>query len=949
MKSKRYMIRICLLGAALLALGSAVQAQSYSWDGYDYFINHPNTNTISIYGYNGSGGDVTIPSTIGNLLVTSIGGNTFFNDTNLTSVTIPVGVTSIGQDAFAACYSLTSVSIPNGVTSIGEYAFEWCTSLTSVMIPGSVTNIGDGAFYDCSSLTSVTISNGVPSIGQDAFGDCSSLTDVRIPGSVTSLGQSAFEGCSNLTSVTISNGVTSIGVYAFEWCINLTSVTIPNSVTSIGVGAFWNCASLTLVTIGNSITNFGDGAFADCSSLINVTIGNGVTSIGENAFGYCTNLTSVTIPSSVTSIAAQAFFYCSRLSSVTMSNGVTSIGEQAFEYCTNLASVTIPGSLTNIGEYAFYQCSSLTNVAIPASLTNIGVNAFYECTGLTSVTISNGVTSIADGAFFGCSSLTSVAIPGSVSNIGNGAFQDCSSLTRVTIPGSVISIEGYAFDNCGLASVTISQRRHEHWGFAFSDCSSLTRQSQSPAASLALGTVRSPFTWLTNVCFEGNAPTNFTSNAFEGDYHLGQILYLSGATGWGSNVFGFTNSPCAQCGLATGSLRVTIAPTNAVGAGAHWTLDGGVNENSGVTVSNLSLGTHVVGFTAILKSGWQTPMLQMVDISNGVTSTAVGTYTLIKPPKCSLTITSPTNGQDVSNMVFKVKGTAKDTFTVAGVYVELNGGGWMTASSTNDWTNWTANVTLLPGTNTIGAYALDTSGIASTPGEVGFKFIPSATLVVVTNGSGTITPNDSGQLLAVGANYLTAKPNKNNFFSNWVGGVSLPYSVLSANPVYKFAMKSNLVLEANFVTNIFLAAQGAYNGLFAPDGVMRQQTNSGSFTLNLLSTGAFSGDLFLGSNTVSLVGKFDLSGHVQTNSTVRGGKPLTAILQLDVANQAVSGSVSDGSFVAQLDGDQNVFRPGHPASDYAGQYNTWIIPGTQQFTGWPLRRQLRNAHGEHFG
>jgi hypothetical protein len=94
-----------------------------------------------------------------------------------------------------------------------------------------------------------------------------------------------------------------------------------------------------------------------------------------------------------------------------------------------------------------------------------------------------------------------------------------------------------------------------------------------------------------------------------------------------------------------------------------------------------------------------------------------------------------------------------------------------------------------------------------------------------------------------------------------------------------------------------------------------------------MRTGAFSVDLFLGSNTVSLAGKFDVSGHVQTNSPVKGGKPLTTILQLDVANQAVSGTVGDGSFVAQLDGDQNVFGPGHPATDYAGQY-TWTIPGT---------------------
>ena len=59
--------------------------------------------------------------------------------------------------------------IANGSTSIVANAFYNETNLTSVTIPDSVISIGDYAFYDCSNLTSVTIPSSVVSLGEDAF------------------------------------------------------------------------------------------------------------------------------------------------------------------------------------------------------------------------------------------------------------------------------------------------------------------------------------------------------------------------------------------------------------------------------------------------------------------------------------------------------------------------------------------------------------------------------------------------------------------------------------------------------------------------------------------------------------------------------------------------------------------------------------------------------------
>jgi hypothetical protein len=364
---------------------------------------------ITITGYTGPGGNVTIPSTINGCPVRTIGVNAFNDLANLTGVIIPDSVITVSDFAFDYCVNLGNLSIGNSVTSIGDSAFDACYNLTSVTIPNSVTNIGNDAFYSCSGLTNLLIGNSVTSIGSYAFYDCAGVTSVTIPNCVKSFGVHAFDHCNGLTNLLIGNSVTSICDSAFIECWSLTTVTIPDSVTSIGPSAFADCRALQSVTIGNSVTNIGGEALDDCIVLTNIAV-NVANPMYVSAGGVLFDKTLSTLIQYPGGLAG----------SYAIPDSVTSIGDDAFNYCVGLNSVTLPQNLTRIGVQAFVSCAGLKSVVIPNCVLSIGDSAFCYC-GLTNVTIGNSVTNIGNYAFLYCTLLHQAYFLGSAPGVDGGA------------------------------------------------------------------------------------------------------------------------------------------------------------------------------------------------------------------------------------------------------------------------------------------------------------------------------------------------------------------------------------------------------------------------------------------------------------------------------------------------------------------------------------------------
>ena len=158
---------------------------------------------------------------------------------------------------------------------------------------------------------------------------------------------------------------------------------------------------------------------------------------------------------------------------------------------------------------------------------------------------------------------------------------------------------------------------------------------------------------------------------------------------------------------------------------------GAANENQFLNVSAASSNTNVVPnptvyYTSANTNGSLTftPVTNItgsaiitVTVNDGGASNNIVTQTFTVNVQVSNDhtspsdqITAPTSNQQCTNGTFTVTGKASDNVAVGTVYYSLNSSGWTMATTGNNWTNWTANLTLTPGTNTVQAYAVDTSG-----------------------------------------------------------------------------------------------------------------------------------------------------------------------------------------------------------------------------------------------
>jgi uncharacterized repeat protein (TIGR03803 family) len=278
-----------LLMGLLILVAPAAQAQ------FNYTTN---SGAITITGYTGSGGAVTIPSSINGLPVTGIAAYAISDlfSTPVT-VTIPGSVTSIGDYAFQFNYSLPRVFFEGNAPNVGPNVFFGDTlfggTQTAYYLAGTTgwgSTVGHGV--PTKQLNGITIS-AIPTNGVEHLTVSFTSSDVDFGGNtITSwnwdFGDGSTSAAQNPSHTYPNNGAFSVALIG-----NSNGVPIAGAAASITV------APITVGITANPTTgaaplvvNFTSGAIDSTGNTItnwNWSFGDGSTSTAQNPSHTYTN------------------------------------------------------------------------------------------------------------------------------------------------------------------------------------------------------------------------------------------------------------------------------------------------------------------------------------------------------------------------------------------------------------------------------------------------------------------------------------------------------------------------------------------------------------------------------------------------------------------------------------------------------------------------------------
>ena len=401
---QEYLFRVAAVrGSTVEPFCSPVAVTPFTLSEAADFTYESANGAVTITGYRGFGGNVSVPASLGGLPVKAIGPNAFVpsltNSFFLTSIIVPEGVEVIGERAFFGHWGLNSVTLPNSLRSISRWAFagDESTGMPGLALPASLVSLHPEAFADAASLGSVWVDPANPNFRaiDGVVYDKETKTvllcpraqvgRIVLPTSVTVVGPQAFAGCVHVTSVVLPEGLTTIGAAAFDGA-GLVRMDIPASVTVIGPRAFYYTKSLTefAVAATNSAYASVGGVLYDKSLR---------TLIAAPAFAIAG---AFTVPGSVTRIADGALAACVGLTEVSLPNGLMAIGDDVFDG-TFLSTLALPPTVTSIGKNL--TPDGLSEIQFPASVVSVAAGFLGYAWNLTQVTFLGNAPTFGGNAF----------------------------------------------------------------------------------------------------------------------------------------------------------------------------------------------------------------------------------------------------------------------------------------------------------------------------------------------------------------------------------------------------------------------------------------------------------------------------------------------------------------------------------------------------------------------
>ena len=440
----------------------------------------------------GETGHLDIPAELDGFSVVAITGTSAtqgaFQNSGLSSVTIPEGVETLGSHAFYWS-RLLAVDFPTSLKRIGAKAFA-LTAIgfggEAIVFPDGLKEIGEQAFWACD-FEQMSIPDSVTAIGRSAFANCKQMTFLKIGTGTSLLPSGAFENCDQLKRVEFGEGLVEIGPDCFRGSM-MAEVIFPSTLKILGNKAFgFSGGSLSInggslvraVFKGDAPSSFGGGVFGNRASEFVVNFLGGEKGFTEPAWrglrsrgvsvlpsdelqqfedfiyrvigdeveivGYPRDFTGhVEIPATiegkpVTGITGayrentfESAFSFAALTSIHIPEGVEVIGSNAFSLCFGLRKVSLPDSLKIIGPFAFYR-TLIDGLEFGSGLEVIGEFSFPNVIAAELV-IPDNVKKIGARAFE-TSAARSLIVGSSVEEIGHGSLNNNQRLKTILFKG----------------------------------------------------------------------------------------------------------------------------------------------------------------------------------------------------------------------------------------------------------------------------------------------------------------------------------------------------------------------------------------------------------------------------------------------------------------------------------------------------------------------------------
>lgn len=388
-----------------------------------------------------AGSDVVIPPVINvqgtDYRVTSIQSDAFVNNTCVQTVTLSTNITSVSYSLFTGCTGLTGFDVQANHPTYSATNGALCSKDGSQLL-----------LYPYGRSDAFTIPNGVTTVGANAFRE-SRISEVTLPTNVATVGNYAFYGCSQLTAVHFSIGLQTIG----EWSFSSTKVAeliLPEGLISVGYGAFRFNYSMKYIEMPSSLQTYPNEMASSCG-LESILMKPGVKKTGYSVFWGNYNLKEIVLPEGLEELGIYAFDWCQSVTNIVLSSTFKKAYGNTFANDPKLKHVAIPEGTPRLsGGSMFYLATTLGEIQIASTVTQLEHSPFCCCYSLSNVTFAaqSQLTDMGESSFRWCRSLPSFTFPTNLYRLGPWAFEGCTVLQSPYLPASLQRVDTNVFGNC---------------------------------------------------------------------------------------------------------------------------------------------------------------------------------------------------------------------------------------------------------------------------------------------------------------------------------------------------------------------------------------------------------------------------------------------------------------------------------------------------------------------